>query len=549
MKNSLVGRLLLSLCVLGPAALAACHKSKPDQAGAGSQPSATASSSASPVASNDNENDDSDDDDDSGSDPATASDGGHKAHHHGRHASAEGGAVGPIGKIAINQPGPVPLEPPALRKTPPLPTLPNLPAPSKYPKSTTPAKVGESEECGEVWSGTEWISVECIDPERHGHDVRAAKVVIPYEKMKGHTEHLPKMVDHRADGTEGPVRKQGGPQCTAFAFTAALDHAYARWTGTPGAFSVMQVWARYHQLQEHAAAETNVGDYISNEVDWPYNSTEANSWLHCSKAREKEHACGKTADEGKLKALNAHPVAEITQIEVIPTSELDVLREKLAGGQDVSIGLKLPSFSTAGESGAKYIVGHSSGAKPKGGHQVLLAGYAMTPNGNYYLVHNSWGTKWGDEGFAWLHEDLMKEYWIDKQMVVPDVQPLQVVHLKARAHGALSAVCGEEKIPDSISGLCAGKCPDGSPRHNDVCGKTAGCPAGFINLTGECVLEAPKSTGTDEANKVKWACGPGGCTYAVPKEKFGCKEGECGVSCPAPDFRLAETKKGLVCVE
>ena len=539
MKNLRFGHLLLSLCVLGPS-VAACH-SKPENGGGGSAPKP--SSSAGPVATNDNDND-TDEDDDGGSGDGG---GGHKKH---RHAAAEdGGSIAPIGKLVINQPGPTPLEPPALRKPPSIPALPNLPAPSKYPKMTMPNKGSDTEECGQVWSGSEWVSVECIDPERHKHEARAAKVVVPYDRMKAPTEHLPKMVDHRADGTEGPVRKQGGPQCTAFAFTAALDHSYARWTGTPGAFSVMQVWARYHLLQEHAAADNNIGDFLSNESEWPYNGQEANSWMKCSKTHKEEHACGKPVDEEKLKSLNAHPMAEITQIEVIPTSELAILREKIAAGQDVTVAVKLPSFSTAGEPGSKYIVGSPSSGKPKGGHQILLAGYAMTPNGNYYLVHNSWGTKWGDDGFAWLHEDLLKTSWIDKLMVIPDVEPLQVMHLREHAHGALTEKCSEDKIPDSISGLCAGKCPDGSPRHNDVCGKASECPAGFINLTGECVLAAPKTAGADPATKVRWSCAAGGCTYTVPKEKFGCKEGECGVSCPAPDFRLAETQKGLVCVE
>jgi hypothetical protein len=568
MKKPFLAHLLLALCVLGPASVAACHKA--DKPGGGSGPSP--SSSAGPVATNDNDNnDDSDDEDDeAGGDATPGGGGGHKKHRHA--AAGDGGAVAPTAKIVINQPGPTPRDPPALRKPPAVPPLPNLPSPSKYPKATAgQGKASDNEECGQVWSGDEWVSVECIDPDRHGHEARLAKVVIPYDKMKAPTEHLPKIVDHRADGTEGPIRKQGGPQCTAFAFTAALDHAYARWAGTPGAFSVMQVWARYHQLQEHAAAESNVGDSLANESDWPYNAAEANSWMHCSKNKKEgpnehdkdehkgkeehkdkehkeDHGCGKPADEEKLKALNAHAVAEITQVEVIPTSELEVLREKIAGGQDVTVAVKLPSFNTAGEPGAKYIVGNSGAAKPKGGHQILLAGYAMTPNGNYYLVHNSWGTKWGDGGYAWLHEDLLKAHWLDKIMVIPDVEPLQVAHLKARAHGGLTT-CTEDKVPDSISGLCAGKCPDGSPRHNDTCGKTEECPAGFINLTGECVLAAPKSAGTDAANRVNWSCGTAGCTYTVPKERFGCKEGECGVSCPAPDFRLAETPKGLVCVE
>jgi hypothetical protein len=416
------------------------------------------------------------------------------------------------------------------------------------------------------------VPIECIDPDVHKNDARAAKVVIPYDKMKVAAEKLPKIVDHRADGTEGPVRKQGGPQCTAFAFTAALDHAYARWTGTPAALSVMQVWARYHRKDERSAADSNVGDLLANEADWPYDGKEANSWLKCKKDQKADTPCGKSPDDKKLKDLEPKAVAELTQIEVVPLTELDVLREKIASGQDVTVAIKLPSFATAGDAGAKYIVGvpKDNPDKPsKGGHQILLAGYAMTPNGNYYLVHNSWGTKWGDGGFAWLHEDFLKSYWIDKLMVIPDVQPKEVAELRARAHGSLTEKCGEGKAPDSISGLCAGKCSDGSPRHNNVCpnaakegkdekrerdkekkeDRSADCPAGMVNLTGECVMAAPKSSGKDEASKIKWECGAGGCVYDIPKDKLDCKEKDCEVSCPAPDFRLATTPKGLVCVE
>lgn len=35
-------------------------------------------------------------------------------------------------------------------------------------------------------------------------------------------------------------------------------------------------------------------------------------------------------------------------------------------------------------------------------HMVTLAGYRLAPNGGYeFLIANSWGTDWGDGGFAW----------------------------------------------------------------------------------------------------------------------------------------------------
>jgi hypothetical protein len=171
------------------------------------------------------------------------------------------------------------------------------------------------------------------------------------------------------------------------------------------------------------------------------------------------------------------------------------------------------------------------------------------PGGTYYLIHNSWGPGWGDQGYAWIQEDMLKTAWVDHSMTIPDIEPLDLPSLKERARGRLSEKCEDGKLPDSITGLCAGKCAAGGPRHNNVCPdeKKNECPSGYVNLTGECVLSAPKGAGSE--GKVKWQCGLSGCTYEMPKGELDCKENECQVSCPAPDFRLATMSKGLVCVE
>jgi hypothetical protein len=457
--------------------------------------------------------------------------------------------------FVVHPPTPDPIDPPALRRPPVAPALPSLPALADYPKPEPPPKGPDIEQCGQVWSGKEWLPIACVDPTAHGHSSRAAKAVVPYALMKAPVEQLPSVVDHRADGTEGPVRKQTGPECTAFALTAAFDHAYSRWTGTPGAFSVMQVWARYDRLNEHDAVDNNVGDYLADEVDWPYDGGEATSWLPCPKTpgNGKQAPCGVPVDRAKLASLDARPVAEISQIEAIPTSELDVVREKLAAGQDVTVAVRLPSFALAGTPGSRYIVGvppNGPATPPKIGHQILLAGYATLPVGTYYLVHNSWGTGWGDGGYAWIHQELLQKYWNSNLVVVADVEPVQVAKLRDRANGGLVAACPEGQVPDSISGMCAKACRDGSPRHNDACPVDGQCPTGQVNLTGECLLAAPaRSKGIDPASHVRWSCGAAGCAYWMPRGQLGCTQGECSVSCPAPDFRVATTDKGLVCVE
>ena len=115
--------------------------------------------------------------------------------------------------------------------------------------------------------------------------------------------------------------------------------------------------------------------------------------------------------------------------------------------------MNLPSFATAGTPGAKYIVGSSAKATPNkkgGGHQTLLSGYATLSHGTYYLVHNSWGPKWGDGGYAWLHEETLKPYLQPNNLYVVDVEPMQVAIRKHKAHGKLTPACNGAEVPDSI---------------------------------------------------------------------------------------------------
>ena len=443
--------------------------------------------------------------------------------------------------LVINPPTEAPLAPPPVTKLPALATMPALPHPSHYPAQPSLPTINDVEPCGVTWTGTEWGPNDCLDPNASTAQSRTAQVVVPYDRMPPLAIALPRVVDHRAEGTEGPVRHHHGNHCTAFAFPSALDHAYARWTGQPGSFSVMQIWARYHQNSEVQAAAGNVGDSLASEADWSYDGPLADTWRSCPtdpKWQKPGLRCAEAPDAAKLASLESRAVAELTQIEVIPLARLDVLREKLAAGMDVSVAIKLHSFATAGDAGAKYMLGETTVLPKKGlkEHQILLASYAMTPNGIYYLVHNSFGTHWGDAGFAWMHEDVLKAHIAGKVMIAPDVQPKEV------------AASGQ--LPDSISGQCANRCADGSPRHNNACAaRTRECAAGLVNVTGQCVMAAPKSSGHDRNSGGGWTCGPAGCAYEVPGGTLGCASGTCAVSCPAPAFRLATVPSGLACVE
>jgi hypothetical protein len=452
-----------------------------------------------------------------------------------------------------------PKAPPPLKTThlvvPPLPDLPDLQkheAAASLPLGVRLAAMAAN--CKSAWDGKEVVPRSCFKAHAlFGSTRDGAKPLISHRLLRGGARTplpLPAVVDHRAEGTEGPVRNQSTvPACTAFAEAAALDQAIARWMPKPAHVSVMEIWSRYHTAIEQNAISANLGQPLGAEEDWPFTIGEATSWLPCEQVQNpKKYGCGQPVNDGHEKKATAHPVAHFTRVVYLQQPETDGLREILASGQDVIVTMTIPdAFAPKGKAGARYIPHYTSVQNEDVGHAMVIAGYATLAHGTYFLLHNSWGTTWGDAGYAWIHEaDVAK--WTREYLVV-DAEP-ELRDAKQNALGPRGqAQCPVGLLMDSIRGTCAAKCTDGSPRHDGVCGTTKGCPEGTINLTGACVRAAPTTNGTDPKSGISWACGPGGCSYLVPKGLDpSCSGNTCQASCPAPNYRIASEGSSLACV-
>lgn len=472
--------------------------------------------------------------------------------------------------VAVEDAGPAPAAPkelaaaktaPKPKPAPPVPPLPNLPvldqqekAPAAPPNfrsafSITVSPPSSGECGGVVWNGTEAVALPCArNGMLFGREAKGARALVSARLLDADRTTLPAIVNHSFLGIEGAVRDQrSAPACTAFALASAVDQAVARWSGKPSSVSVMEIWSRYHQPFAQKAVGENLAKTVGAETTWPFEEKTAKGWLACpANAKPPKEGCGLPPDAKKLAKLGAEPIATFTDITYLEDPDTDLIRGHLAIGEDVIVTLELPEvFVPKGSAGARYLP-HWQTPKVEGGHALLVAGYVNLPKATYFLLHNSWGKAWGDGGYAWIHATTLEKHM--REALVIDAEPIVRDPTKLRRErGAFT--CEAPLVPDSIRGTCTPVCPDGSPRSDGVCANAGDCPTGKVNLTGVCVVAAPRARGADPQSGIAWACGPGGCTYDLPKKMApDCKGNTCKASCPAPIFRIATTGDDLTCI-
>jgi hypothetical protein len=447
-------------------------------------------------------------------------------------------------------------KPPALRAgKPTVPALPDLPPLNAHeaPSVAPPDMQASQHPCRAVWTGSTTAPLACAKSLLFGSKPEGgAELLVARQLLRRDPTALPAIVDHRFDGTEGPVRDQGSaPACTAFATAAAIDHALIHWNGKGAPASTMLIWSRYHSPSVETSLSSNLGQSMGAEPGFPFDAKEATAWVPCADMPAGSKApCGRAVDDARLRKVESAPIGELTELEYLSTPpDISVLTAKIAAGQDIIVGMEVPSaFVPKGRAGARYVPNYTKSGGEDAGHALVLAGYVHFPHGTYFLAHNSWGTPWGDAGYAWIHEATLSA-WV-REVIALDAEPVDrdAAGRPRRTRG--TTACSAGYVPDSIRATCAKPCPDGSPRHDDVCPIANQCPPLYVNLTGACVLAAPSSQGHDAKTDIAWTCGPGGCAYTIPRTRDPtCSGAVCMVSCPAPDFHAARMGNEIVCVE
>lgn len=225
---------------------------------------------------------------------------------------------------------------------------------------------------------------------RSDHKRRVMKAKVASRRYASRAaDQLPETVDWRIDGAVNPVKNQGScGSCWAFSTIAAVEGINKIVTGELVSLSEQELVDCDRSY--NAGCDGGLMDYafefiinnggIASESDYPYSGL--NGQCDFSLANKK--------------------VVTIDGYEDVPPYDEKALKKAVAH-QPVSVAI---------EAGGRALQLYESGVfTGRCGvaldHGVVVVGYGTENGVDYWLVRNSWGPKWGEEGYIKIQRNVV----------------------------------------------------------------------------------------------------------------------------------------------
>jgi len=203
--------------------------------------------------------------------------------------------------------------------------------------------------------------------------------------LSPHNVVIPPSVDWRTRGYVSEVKDQGQcGSCWSFSATGALEGQHYRKFGKMTELSEQNLIDCSHSygnngceggLMDNAFSYIRDNHGVDTEQSYPYEAKD-------KKCRFKPRNIGAT-DSGFID---------------IPEGDEEKLKEAVATAGPVSVAIDASHESFQFYSKGVYDETECSSTELD--HGVLVVGYGTSPAGeDFWIVKNSWGTQWGDEGY------------------------------------------------------------------------------------------------------------------------------------------------------
>ncbi|KAH6818370.1 aleurain-like protease [Perilla frutescens var. frutescens] len=196
---------------------------------------------------------------------------------------------------------------------------------------------------------------------------------------------LPPSQDWRTSGIVSPVKSQGScGSCWTFSSTGALEAAYAQAFGKGISLSEQQ-------LVDCAGAFNNFG--CNGGLP-----SQAFEYIKYTGGLETEDAYPYTGKDGVCKYSSENAAIQVLDSVNITLGAEDELKHAVAFVRPVSVAFQVVDGFRSYKSGVYTTT--TCGSTPMDvNHAVLAVGYGVEKGVPYWLIKNSWGADWGDEGY------------------------------------------------------------------------------------------------------------------------------------------------------